>query len=347
MRPQYNLANPVWEGSNGITPASGNPNVWRDWHHLTRLTNQDCECMALATSVLPTTNADPTQIQPVNAALQTSQSLAERLVYTSSQKTLTTVSILAHGISIYNNYAAEFFSDYQPYHYGGYNIITPEDEGALMINFNLYPGTYQPSGHINVSRAREFYFNYTSAYVSSANVADLLVLAIALNFLLISDIRALLSVTVIFQKYMLVGINKTLKLSLYNNVINSSDTSKLREVPDSFCYFLWQETDQRIRVNSPGHSKNVKDWLIRSEGSYNRINVQRLDGFGLFHNSLRYSPALIERIRVYRAVRSFATQRKRILNTNVYANECDTKYLYYSDIITFIFSKLNFDKSFY
>lgn len=192
MRPQYNLANPVWEGSNGITPASGNPNVWRDWHHLTRLTNNDCECMATATSVLPTTNADPTQIQPVNAALQTSQQLGERLVYASSQKTLTTVSILAHGISIYNNYAAEFFSDYQPYHYGGYNIITPEDEGALMINFNLYPGTYQPSGHINVSRAREFYFNFTSGYVSSANVADLLVLAIALNFLLISDGSAVL-----------------------------------------------------------------------------------------------------------------------------------------------------------
>jgi hypothetical protein len=192
MRPQYNVANPVWEGSNGITPASGNPNTWRDWHHLTRLSNNECEVLASSGSLLPTTNADPTLIQPANAALQTSLHQAERLVYAQSTKTVTTISILAHGISIYNNYAAEFFSDYQPYHYGGYNIVTPEDDGALMINFNLYPGTYQPSGHINVSRAREFYFNYVSNYVDSANVADLLVLAICINFLLISDGSAVL-----------------------------------------------------------------------------------------------------------------------------------------------------------
>ena len=29
-----------------------------------------------------------------------------------------------------------------------------------MVNFCLYPHSYQPSGHINVSRAREFYLDY-------------------------------------------------------------------------------------------------------------------------------------------------------------------------------------------
>ena len=50
--------------------------------------------------------------------------------------------------------------------------MTPEDEGAVMINFCLYPGTYQPSAHINVSRAREFYFNFTSAYVGVTDSQD-------------------------------------------------------------------------------------------------------------------------------------------------------------------------------
>lgn len=71
---------------------------------------------------------------------------------------------------------------------------TPEDLGALMINFCLYPGTYQPSGHINVSRAREFYLEYTSdpAVINSTSDGVLVVLASALNFLLISDGSAVL-----------------------------------------------------------------------------------------------------------------------------------------------------------
>ena len=56
-----------------------------------------------------------------------------------------------------------------------------------MINFCLYPGTYQPSGHINVSRAREFYLQYDSSYVTSSDAAELIVNAVAINFLLISD----------------------------------------------------------------------------------------------------------------------------------------------------------------
>ena len=56
-----------------------------------------------------------------------------------------------------------------------------------MINFALYPGTYQPSGHINISRAREFMLRYTSSFISASNVVQLLITAIAINFLLISD----------------------------------------------------------------------------------------------------------------------------------------------------------------
>ena len=47
--------------------------------------------------------------------------------------------------------------------------------------------TYQPSGHINVSRAREFYLQFASSYCASGTPCDLLVLAKAINFLLISD----------------------------------------------------------------------------------------------------------------------------------------------------------------
>jgi hypothetical protein len=106
--------------------------------------------------------------------------------------TLDTVTIKAHGIPIYNNFPSGFYNSYLPFHFGGPNINTPKDCGALMINFCLYPGTYQPSGHINISRAREFYLEYTSSIIGTGTEGTLVVIASSLNFLLISDGSAVL-----------------------------------------------------------------------------------------------------------------------------------------------------------
>lgn len=102
-------------------------------------------------------------------------------------QTLDAITINAHGIPLYNDFPAKFFNCYTPLTFGGHNICTPEDESVFMIPFNLYPGTYQPSGHINVSRAREFYIKYTSSVVSTEEPSDLVIVASAINFLLISD----------------------------------------------------------------------------------------------------------------------------------------------------------------
>jgi hypothetical protein len=108
---------------------------------------------------------------------------------------LTHVTIKAHGIPIYNNFPSGFFNAYIPYNYGGHNIRAPRDVGALLITFCLYPGTYQPSGHINISRAREFYIDYeTTPLINAQNGirGTLTIVASAINFLLISDGSAVL-----------------------------------------------------------------------------------------------------------------------------------------------------------
>ena len=69
---------------------------------------------------------------------------------------------------------------------------TPEDRGWYMINFNYLPGEHQPSGHINLSRAREFYIKYTSSFISKTNKCDMIVLSDAINFLLVKDGTAIL-----------------------------------------------------------------------------------------------------------------------------------------------------------
>jgi hypothetical protein len=105
---------------------------------------------------------------------------------------ITTLAIQAHGINIYAIFPYQFYNSFTSYQYGGPNINTPTDIGALLVPFCLYPGTYQPSGHINVSRAREFFLNYVSTIVDSDTTGLLYILASAINFLLISDGSAIL-----------------------------------------------------------------------------------------------------------------------------------------------------------
>ena len=56
-------------------------------------------------------------------------------------KTMNSVSITAHGIALYSDFPAAFYSAYLIYQFGGMNINTPKDSGVLMIPFNLYPGS--------------------------------------------------------------------------------------------------------------------------------------------------------------------------------------------------------------
>ena len=102
------------------------------------------------------------------------------------------MALTSHGIVIFDSFADTFFSSYMPFHYGGTALCTPDDVGALFVNMALFPRAYQPSGHLNISRARETYLKWTSTYITPATTADLLVVAVALNFLLITDGSAVL-----------------------------------------------------------------------------------------------------------------------------------------------------------
>ena len=103
-----------------------------------------------------------------------------------------TLTLTAHSINLYNTTNTAFYTDYLPFTYGGPFMSAPQDRGCIMINFCLYPGSYQPSGYMNVSRAREFYLQYTSSVVSSGNPCTLVVIGSALNFLLVTDGSAII-----------------------------------------------------------------------------------------------------------------------------------------------------------
>jgi len=104
------------------------------------------------------------------------------------------IEIKAHSIVIYRNTHETFYNSYLPYRFGD-KMNTPDERGWYQLNFNFNPGDHDPSGHINLSTAREFYINFTartSTSISSTNPVDMIVLADAINFLLVKDGTAVL-----------------------------------------------------------------------------------------------------------------------------------------------------------
>jgi hypothetical protein len=180
----------------GLRPAvnisSSNTNQYRDWHRLTLMTDQVINQASTSHGDVMIDDTVAFNAASIKHKTFTAQEVSERIIYPVATETIDTLQLQAHGINIFSTFKSAFYRDYMPYTFGGTNINTPEDQGALMLNFCLYPGTYQPSGHINVSRAREFYLQYTSSYVTSSTPSDLLTLAYAINFLLVSDGSAVL-----------------------------------------------------------------------------------------------------------------------------------------------------------
>ncbi len=93
----------------------------------------------------------------------------------------------AHGVDLFGEFPSEFFNRYLPYQYGGTRITAPTDPGLYFYTFALHPGTFQPSGHFNCSRARELFLEYTSTYIGSNTPANFVVQATAINFLLVAE----------------------------------------------------------------------------------------------------------------------------------------------------------------
>jgi hypothetical protein len=111
--------------------------------------------------------------------------------YQLKERIATNISVELHGQPLYSEFPTEFFADYVPTVYGGCNVsASEEDPASCMFTFSIFPGVYQPAGHLNVSRAREIFMNWT--FIASPPTADLMLEADAINFLLISDGNAVL-----------------------------------------------------------------------------------------------------------------------------------------------------------
>jgi hypothetical protein len=195
LRPTWNTK-PTTVGSGGIV-TGGNQYQWRDWHRLTRLVTAVSDDPMLATvnsraGVATQVAADA--IVPAGVITNENSSISKVMPdeYYLPVPTVDSMTLTSHGITIFDSFSDTFFNQYLPFHYGGSALVTPEDPGALFVNMALFPRSYQPSGHLNISRARETYLKWTTSYVSAKTPAELHAVAVAINFLLITDGSAVL-----------------------------------------------------------------------------------------------------------------------------------------------------------
>jgi hypothetical protein len=151
----------------------------------------------LATTPLANTAGGPNfalSPPPTNAIVAASSAqVLERPVVEAevNSSNLSSLEVSAHGIKLFKSFPRIFWNAYKPFVFGGLNIVTPNDPGVAIVNFCQYPQTYQPSGHVNISRAREFFLSWTTALTAS-NPGTAYFKAQAINFLLISDGSAVL-----------------------------------------------------------------------------------------------------------------------------------------------------------
>lgn len=174
----------------GIIPTTNanHPTLWHTFMYATENT-----IVSKSTSDAPVINTDITTGNP----RYISTSVTERLTYLKKQKIFDSTQLKIQGNEIYKTLPSEFFNAYLPYRYGSIYLVSPKDDnGIFFITFCLYPTIYQPSGHINISRSREFYIEYTSSLIPGiVPNAQMHVLSSAINFLLVSEGTAVMRFT--------------------------------------------------------------------------------------------------------------------------------------------------------
>lgn len=174
-----------------------NPTYYKTWHQFAAVTDQIIDIPAQGTGLVEqqyigASTSSAIAQYPLN---MTSTQSVERISIPLYTPTITTVSLEIQGTSIIQTMNTPFFRDYVPWHYGTDGLNAPNDLGAVFMNFALYPGRYQPSGYINISRVHEFIINLGSSYIANGTPCNFIACASSMNFLLIADGSAVLRFT--------------------------------------------------------------------------------------------------------------------------------------------------------
>lgn len=103
---------------------------------------------------------------------------------------ISSISLVSHGHNIFESKNTVFLNKYVPYSFESFKNKSLLDKGLHVMNFCQTPFSYEPSGHINVSRDREFRLKVvTNGLDDSTESHKLYISGRALNFLLL-DVKS-------------------------------------------------------------------------------------------------------------------------------------------------------------
>ncbi len=118
----------------------------------------------------------PWTVATTNVTASLATDTVELLVATGTSETVQTLSsnvstmeVRVFSVSLYRALTSRFYNEYLPYAYGGSKLQCPTDPGLLFVNFTRNPNEMQVAGHLNASRAREFFIDYVSPTVGSVS----------------------------------------------------------------------------------------------------------------------------------------------------------------------------------
>jgi hypothetical protein len=141
------------------------------WHRNTWLDRVD---VMLPMAVTDRTVAPPEPVIGINFAS-----------YYTEMPTIENVGMtVSGGIEIHPQDTVKKYSSFHTFSAPG--MVAPEDQGWLLFTHQFNQG-YHPSGHIDLSRNREIYLNYSGAQISDLRKVQLYVEAQCINFLTIKD----------------------------------------------------------------------------------------------------------------------------------------------------------------
>jgi hypothetical protein len=140
------------------------------WNQFSELTLREVDQAVISNFPLPTSNNLVINVAQYNVP----RPVVDRIGFRSNDLVLldeVNIDVLSH---------ASHFRD------GNMNLVSPEDPGWYVYGFNQSTAD-NPSGHINLSKQREFYLDYHSETITPTNPATLLMFATAIAFVLYSD----------------------------------------------------------------------------------------------------------------------------------------------------------------
>lgn len=106
--------------------------------------------------------------------------------FTDMVPTIDTLKFETKGINIFDQQTNKFYNEYLPTSRGPANGPS-DDIGLGMIRFNMKPGDFNPSGHLNFSTTKDFIATLATSQVTPIAPAEFLFIGIALNFIIIGE----------------------------------------------------------------------------------------------------------------------------------------------------------------